>query len=384
MPQVPISKTLTSTTGPNDPSRVMFVYWGRRGLTRFTLQLARACLADPAVAATISVSRQSEGFPEFEGLGADLLPVTTYVSNIGAVTEAWRIPEARRLIAQRIRSAKIATVIDLMPHAWAPFVAPAIRAAGARRAVIAHDADVHPGDYRSGFVKSVTDRAVFSADRILTLSRPVTERLVERGVAAGRLRTLFHPDLDAGPASPVPPTPRPGEPLRLTFLGRIMPYKGLPLFLDTIEALRRDGIAVAPGIFGEGALGTLRPRIEALGIDLENRWLSSEEIAAVLGRSHAVVLSHVEASQSGIAAMALGAGVPVVATPVGGLVEQVQDGLTGVLAHAVEARALADAVKRLLLDARLFDTVAAFIRATAGERSMARFVRECIAATASD
>ena len=112
--------------------------------------------------------------------------------------------------------------------------------------------------------------------------------------------------------------------------------------------------------------------------EVVNRWLSNAEIAAVLPRYHAMVLAHTEASQSGIAATALGAGLPVIATPVGGLIEQIQDGQTGCLATRATAPALAEAAKRLLLDPVLYRAICNNIVQTRGERSMARFVEDCV------
>ena len=77
--------------------------------------------------------------------------------------------------------------------------------------------------------------------------------------------------------------------------------------------------------------------------------------------------------------MALAAGAPMVATPVGGLVEQVQDGIIGTIASSVDAPALAAAVKRLVLDPVLYKSVCTNIAQRADQRSMSRFVRDCVA-----
>jgi glycosyltransferase involved in cell wall biosynthesis len=71
--------------------------------------------------------------------------------------------------------------------------------------------------------------------------------------------------------------------------------------------------------------------------------------------------------------------MPVIATPVGGLMEQVKDGINGVLAARTDAPALKDAVKRFLLDPELFDIVRKQIAVSKSERSMAHFVEDCIA-----
>ena len=65
------------------PVRVMFSYWGRRGLTQFALELARTALVTPGIAASISISRQNECFHAFTEFGAALFPVDTFASNSG-------------------------------------------------------------------------------------------------------------------------------------------------------------------------------------------------------------------------------------------------------------------------------------------------------------
>lgn len=148
--------------------------------------------------------------------------------------------------------------------------------------------------------------------------------------------------------------------------------------MDTIEVLRSDGIAVEAGVFGEGALGQSAARLEALGAEVVNRWLTETEIGAFLPRYHALVLSHIEASQSGVVAIAFGAELPIIATPVGGLIEQVQDGVNGLLATSADAYSLAASVKRLAADPELYSAMCSHLRQTKAERSMTRFVENCV------
>lgn len=360
------------------PSPVMFVYWGRRGLTRFTFELAQAALADTRLAATISVSRQNEDFTKFEALGAALFPVDTFATSAGSVTQMWRIPALRRRLLARLQEDQTQAIIELMPHVWSPFVMPSVRNAGVRYLTLAHDAEVHPGDYRTGWVKGLLDRATAHADMVLTMSEAVTRRLADgRKRPRQKLVTLFHPELGYG-SGVVPHGPAPGAPLRLLWLGRIMPYKGLPLFLDAIDILRHRGCSVEVGVFGEGALGDNAARLATMRAEVVNRWLTEAEIATILGRFHAVVLSHTEASQSGIAATALGAGLPAIATPVGGLIEQITDGQTGVLATRVDALALADAISRLHHDPQLYTAISLGISRTRHARSMTQFVADIV------
>ena len=357
----------------------MFLYWGRRGLTQFALEVARAARADSDLAATISLSRQNENIAAFRELGESLFLIDTFSSNIGVLTQSWRIPSLRQQLLTRMRSDRTDVVIDLMPHVWSSLMVPAIQSAGALYVPIVHDAATHPGDYRTRWVKRILDQSLRRADRVLTLSRAVARQLIDtRRVSKDKVVTLFHPDLAYGTPGGRR-TDQPGNPFRLMFMGRIMPYKGLSLFLEAVDQLHRDGIMVEVGVFGEGALGEDAERLSAMGAEVVNHWLSDAEIAAILPRFDAVVLSHTEASQSGVAAAAFGAGLPVIATPVGGLVEQVIDGQTGVLASRVDADALSHAMKRLMFDPALYRQIHHVIAGARDERSMARFVSECVA-----
>lgn len=363
---------------PNERSRVMFLYWGRRGaLSQFTLELGRAAMAEPNLQATISVSRQNESFDAFREFGDALSPVSTFSSNIGALTGAWRVPLLRRQLVERLKRDRTQAVIALMPHVWTPLVVPAIRRAGVRYVTMIHDADGHVGDPTS-LVHGWGLRDVLHADLVLTLSLAVAGRLEATDcVPRAKICTLFHPDLTYGPpAKPRPP--QPGEPFRLLFLGRIIPYKGLAVLLDAVDILKEAGLPVELGVFGEGLLGSSAKRLKKIGAEVVNRWLTADEIGAVIPRFHAVVLSHIEASQSGVAAAALGSGVPIISTPVGGLPEQVLHGQTGIVAAHADAQSLAVAVRQLYRDPQLYELISRQIDATREQRSMQRFVADVV------
>jgi glycosyltransferase involved in cell wall biosynthesis len=373
------ARKMISETANDGRARVLFSYWGRRGAgAQFTLEIARASCSNSNLPAAISIARQNELFRHFNEFSDRLLVVDTFGSGWGAVLQSWRIAVARRRLAAYIKQHRIVAVIEIMPHVWSPFVMPVVQAAGARYITIVHDAVAHPGDH-TGWAKALLDRPMQRADRVVTMSAAVARRVEASGlVPASKIATVLHPDFSYG-VTVGRRAPAAGEPFRLAFLGRIMDYKGLPLFVDAMEQLRAEGAAIEGGVYGEGALGVVEPRLQPLKIDVVNRWLSEAEIADILARAHAVVVSHTEASQSGIVAMALGAGLPVVATPVGGLVEQVADGVTGIIAKNTSAFAVADAIRRLIGEAGLYDELCQNIAKSSEQRSMARFVDEVTA-----
>lgn len=360
------------------PVRIMFLYLGRRGIiSRLMLEIMRSVHGCPNIETSGCLSRQNEIFRAFAEFGKSVASVNTFATDRGAIFSAWRIPKLRQRIGAELRRRHVSAVIELMPHVWSPFLVSAIRSAGARYITVAHDAVAHPGDL-TGRANRVIDLAVSRADRVITLSQTVTARLRDSGrVLPERISTLFLPNIIYSSQSTRTPW-KPEAPLRVLFLGRILPYKGLGLFVDALERLTQAGLRVEAGVFGEGALGANEARLKRIGAEVVNRWIGEEEIAPILSRYDIMVVSHVEASQSGVVATAFGAGLPVIATPVGALPEQVSSGINGLVADAVSGDALAMAIRRVADDSALYATLCKGVENTREQRSVQRFVDECV------
>jgi glycosyltransferase involved in cell wall biosynthesis len=102
-------------------------------------------------------------------------------------------------------------------------------------------------------------------------------------------------------------------------------------------------------------VAALRARVDALGLTerviLDLRYVALSEVAAILELATILVIPYRSATQSGVVQLDYSFGRPVVATAVGGLVEVVEDGRTGLLVPPRDPRALADALQRLLDEA---------------------------------
>jgi glycosyltransferase involved in cell wall biosynthesis len=159
------------------------------------------------------------------------------------------------------------------------------------------------------------------------------------------------------------------EPGTFLFFGRIEAYKGLRYLLDACDALRSRGHVFRLVVAGTGEdLERHRDRIAAAaGIELIDRYISATEVPELFRRATAVVLPYTDATQSGVAAMAFAFARPVIATGVGDVPDVVIDGRTGLLVPPRDARSLADAMERLLVDRALRDALAT---------GAARFARE--------
>lgn len=359
--------------------RVMFIFWGRRGaMVPFSIGVQQAAMTLPQVEPFISVSRQNEAFDDYHQFGDRLVPVNTYSRGFAALTGIWRAPTLSRYLIKEIKRHDIEAVINLMPHVWTPYLAWRLGKAGIHYTTVIHDADAHPGD-KTAIMNSYLLREAHHAEKVITLSASVRDKLVTAELSKPeRTKVLFHPDFNNISTTSADRF-APGRPLRLLFFGRIYAYKGLGLFVEACEILRAKGIAIQVGVFGEGDMSAYHDRLLTLKAEIENRWIAESEIPDILARFDAMALSYVEASQSGVAALGFGAGLPAVATPIGGLTEQVVDGQTGVLAEAVTANAFAEAVAKLATDDDLYRTITLNLASTSQSRSMARFVDEAVA-----
>jgi glycosyltransferase involved in cell wall biosynthesis len=148
--------------------------------------------------------------------------------------------------------------------------------------------------------------------------------------------------------------------------------------LDAIEMLRADGLQVRLGVAGAGDIDVERERLTALGAEVINRWLEDKEIAPLLARYDAMALPYIEASQSGVAAVAFGSCMPVIAMPSGGLAEQVIEGKTGVLAQDVSASSFADGIRRLATNASLYAQISRSLEQGGPDRSMRTFIEHML------
>ena len=352
--------------------RIVFLYLGRGGaLGTFAQSLAGSARQAQGVAASFVVSQMN---PCLEALRREAATLALPTFEPGsAIATARNFLAARRMLHAHLSALRPHAVVNLMPHVWTPLWVPAIRKAGIPFVSIVHDAVRHPGD-ATGRLLWWLHREARAADLVVTLSRHVGAQLDELGVVpAHRIARLFLPDFVYGPLR-TPMNRRDARPLRLLFFGRILAYKGLPVLLDAVEQLRGEGLTVELGIAGAGDLRSCRARIEALGGEIINRWIEDREVGPLLARYDAMAVPYVECSQSAAAATALGAGMPLVGMPVGGLSEQIIDGVNGVLAHQATAAGLAGAIRRLAIDGALHARLCAGLRATRRERSADLFL----------
>jgi glycosyltransferase involved in cell wall biosynthesis len=138
---------------------------------------------------------------------------------------------------------------------------------------------------------------------------------------------------------------------KLLFFGRINPYKGVEYLVPAFRIARESMPHLELSIVGNGPIkpGLLK-EMTCLGIRLVNRYVNEDEIRRFIAESGVMILPYTSATQSGVAAVALGNGLPSIATDVGALPEQVVHGKNGLIVPPRNVEMLAAAMVEIARD----------------------------------
>ena len=198
--------------------------------------------------------------------------------------------------------------------------------------VHAHGSDVHRHS-RRGVGRWVARWTLARARLVLAVSRDMERRIVDRlGVPAARVRRismgvdggLFRPEAAAKSSN--------GPRLEMLYVGDLDPCKGiLSLARFVAESSRLEGVT-SLHVVGDGVL---RDELEALAaahrdtVVLHGR-ASQEDVAALMRHRADLLVLPSRGEGAPLAVMeALASGLPVLASPVGGIPDLVRDGETG-------------------------------------------------------
>lgn len=152
------------------------------------------------------------------------------------------------------------------------------------------------------------------------------------------------------------------DPNRLLFVGIIEERKGLIHLVDALARVVRTrpeirlAIAGIPGRGSDDYDARVRAAIASQGLAAHVEhlgFLKPDAVAREMARAAMLVVPSLEEMFCNVAAEAMAAGRPVVATRTGSLPQLVEDGRTGILAPVNDPTALAASIERLLADAPL-------------------------------
>ncbi len=195
---------------------------------------------------------------------------------------------------------------------------------------------------------------VRSADAVACISdfcRAELTRLVEPAHVAKMQIVRMSVSTDAYPAMGQERAARDAGPVRVLFVGRLVPEKGPDLLVEAVHRLRQEGTGVEAAIIGQGPLAdALRAQVERLDVAGQVRlvgpvgqaelpdWYRWADVFCLPSYAEGVPVVLMEAMATEL---------PVVTTRITGIPELVEDGLSGVLVTPGRVEELASAIARL-------------------------------------
>lgn len=329
------------------------VYPYRGGIAHFTTLLAQQ-LAQMGGVRVISYSRQ---YPRWLYPGdSDKDP-----SAEGARVTAEYLLDALNPLswektARTIESCKPPSVIlQWWTNFWAPatfWVARRLRSAGIPVTFLIHNVMPHePRVWDAPLARVVLGQG----SRCVTLSGREQVRLLKL-LPAASVTMQPHPlyrFLNLAPVSMTAARQQLGLPLGakvLLFFGLVRPYKGLAVLIEALGLLRKRGVLphlVVAGEFWE-AVARYEQLMTAHGVreqvHLFARYLPDEQLPLFFGAADVFVAPYTGGTQSGALRMAMGFGLPLVASDAVFAPADAPPGYPVVVAPAGDAAALAEAI----------------------------------------
>ena len=238
------------------------------------------------------------------------------------------------------------------------------RVAGKRVVLTAHNVNDAKRDSRDGWANRLSLRMLYRlCDHIFVHPEPMKHELVaEFGVEKENVSVIPFGINNLVPATDLTPREarqrlgmREGDETAL-FFGTIAPYKGLEYLISALTILGRAHKHVRLIIAGAVKRGSTAywDRVQAAIADGGLRdqvmqriaFIPDEDVEYYFKAADVVVIPYADISQSGVLMTAQHFGLPVIATDVGALRDDVIDDQTGFLCPPRDAAALAQAIDR--------------------------------------
>lgn len=325
--------------------KIALIYLGRRGAgPGFSLDLANNLAEHSDL--RVFLSQDIENRTKWETTALDVKYFKVFQNNFEFILNSL-FPNRIRFIQQNIISFKPDVLLFPMFHPWNVQLQRKLK--GLPAIVFVHDPVPHPGLFAwvSGVVE---DRSLKQAARMIVFSQSLIPGLIRRGFPESKVAVV---PLGAGQPerlSEIIPAPA-IQAADVLFLGRITTYKGLDILLDAFKLVQQRFPQTSLRIVGNGSLAPYRVALQRLSnVDMVNRWVGDDEIPGFLKSAGMLVLPYTTATQSGLIPLAAIYGLPVIATRIGGLPEQIIHEKTGLLVPPGDVEALAAAIELILTD----------------------------------
>jgi len=195
---------------------------------------------------------------------------------------------------------------------------------------------------------------VHQADHMIGVSQPVINQMLEDGIESNRTHVIPNgidtQRLLAQAPTPLPHTTKGNKALQLVSIGSLIHRKGMDLLIRTVALLKTQNVAVQLTIIGDGEeMQNLVDLRQQLDLEKDVHFLGEQSEAFGFLRANAdIFITGAREEVFGLVLAEAGlAGLPCIATNVGGIASVVQDQQTGLLVDEPCPELLAKACQTL-------------------------------------
>jgi glycosyltransferase involved in cell wall biosynthesis len=222
-----------------------------------------------------------------------------------------------------------------------------------------------------------------AADRFVAISSDIAQELQQHGVGTERIELVTN-SVDTSLFSPVNPAIKadlrrklllPPDRTIITYTGRLVSYKGLPLLLRVWEQVQRVHSGAMLLLVGSGGQDMHNCEAELREFVHTHRLQNSVRFTGDVHNVHEylqasdIFVFPTEKEAFGISLVeAMACGLPVIATPTGGIKDFLVDRENGLLVEAGSFEQLREGLQRLIRDASLAGTLGSAALLTAQSR----------------
>lgn len=244
--------------------------------------------------------------------------------------------ESRRSLIKSAKYSDLKFVFIVMSSPWDFLLGRALKKHGVTVVRIIHDATRHPGDV---FPPNMVIRHLIKdCSYLITLSGFVANRLIQLyGIHESRVHVLKLPPPNLSNYFEREYLKK----RKILLIGRGRKYQGQEIFEKAVDLI--SDFDVEPVIAGAGFRNNGNPKIT-----YKVKWLEKDEFVREISNSAVVVFPYLEASQSGTIPLCIALRIPVVVTPVGGLIEQVENGVDGIISPSLDPANIAESIRLAL------------------------------------
>ncbi|MDQ1282127.1 MAG: hypothetical protein QG630_478 [Patescibacteria group bacterium] len=308
---------------------LFLIYLGRSGAgPKLTLDFAKEIIYDNEIKnLNLLISKNNLLKEEVISIKNDTFVLDTPISNKDAVLKLPSFLFKFIKILITVKKNKNKNFLFFMTHIWNPVSMILIKIIIPKSNIfyVSHDANIHPGEKNSKLQYSIMQLEIFLSNKIITLTNNV-KNILQKRWGDKEITVLEHPVYDFGKIEEIRKLK---EVTTFLFFGRMVKYKGLDLFLKALEIFDKEiNKKYKVIIAGEGEIKDYNITIikklnkNEEKIELINRYINEKEIPEIWDRSDICVLPYIEASQSGVIAIAINKAMPCIITPMDGLIEQ--------------------------------------------------------------